>query len=114
MVSGIYPPSPIKNRHDISGNECLLPQEKSTDCLVGHEQLFLITGRRKKSTSQVILDAMYTVGTFSNTTAHYVEDSVSASLKKGFPGASAVNDHPDANTHRKMGVMRTPVPTDMG
>jgi len=111
MVSGIYPPSPIKNRNGISGNECLLPNENSTDCHVGHEQLFLITGRRKKSASQVILDGMYT---FSNTPAYYVEDSVSASLTKGFLGASAVNDHPDANTRRKMGVMRTPVPTDMG
>jgi len=73
MVSGIYPPSPIKSRHDISGNECLLPHEKSTDCHVGHKQLFLIIGRRKESTSQVILVAMYQSWNLLEHSRMYVE-----------------------------------------
>jgi hypothetical protein len=44
----------------------------------------------------------------------HVEGSVSGSLTKNFHGVSVVTDHPDANTRRKIGVMRTPVPTDMG
>ena len=114
MVSGINPPSPITNRHDISGNACLLPHEKSTDCHVGHKQLFLIIGRRKESTSQVILCAMYHGRNFLEHSRMHVEGSVSDSLTKNFPGVSVVTDHPDANTRRKTGVMRTPVPTDMG
>jgi len=49
-----------------------MPHEKSTDCHVAHKQLFLIIGRRKESTSRVILGAMYptTVGTISNTPAY--------------------------------------------
>jgi len=113
VVSGIYPPSPIKNRHDISGNECLLPHEKSTDCHVGHKQLFLITGGRKQSTSQVILVAMYHSRKLLEHSRMHVEGSVSGSLTKNFPGVSVVTDHPDANTRRKIGVVRTPVPTIM-
>jgi hypothetical protein len=114
MVSGINPPSPITNRHDISGNECLQRHEKSTNCYVGHKQLFLITGRRKESTSHITLGAMYHSRNFLEHSHMHVEGSVSGSLTKNFPGVSVVTDHPDANKRRKICVMRTPVPTDMG
>jgi hypothetical protein len=68
----------------------MLPHEKSTDCHVGHKQLFLIIGRRKESTSQVILGAMYHSPNLLEHSRMHVQGSVSGSLTKNFPGVSVV------------------------